>query len=133
MDLDPFRELCFETLDRLDDALAHLQYVVAFLLVGGDEHRTLTVEAPNVAPRLRFPSDVGKVAHAHDTALARGDDGIAHLIERGVTARGLQAEATRAQVQHASRDICVLALDRLDDWRGCDAELRHLLRVRLVA
>ena len=114
---------------RGHDALAHLEDVVAVLLVGGDEHRALALEAAGVAVRRGVPAHVGHVADAHDAALDRGDHRVAHLVERRIAAGGLQAEAARAEIDEAGGNVGVLALHRADDLRGREVELGHALQV----
>ena len=92
-------------LDRREHALAHLEDVVAVLLVGGDEYRAFALVAAGVAVCRGVPAHLGHVADAHDAAVHRGDDGVAHLVERGVAARGLEAEAARIRGRR-SRQGC---------------------------
>ena len=112
---------------RGDDALAHVEDVVAVLLVGGDEHGALAVEAADVRVFLRVPADLGDVAHAHAAAIDDGHDRVAHFVERLVAARGLEAEAAAADVDGAAGNVGVLALQRLHHAAGrqvCSSAMR---------
>ena len=86
-ELDAFRQLRLEAVRGRDHALAHVENVVAVLLVRSDEHSALAVVAADVVVLLRVPADFRDVADAHRAALHRCDDGVAHLIERLVAAR----------------------------------------------
>ena len=116
-------------LRRRHDALAHVEDVVAVLLVGGDEHRALALVAAGVAVGRGAPAHLGDVADAHDAPVDRGDDGVAHLVERGVAAGGLEREAARPEVDEARGNVRVLALHRADDLRRREVQLRHAPQV----
>ncbi len=122
-----------ERRDRRPDALAHLEDVVAFLLVGGDEHRALAVEAAQIAHRLRRPVDLRHVAHAHRFAARDRDHRVAHLVQALVAARGLETEGARSEVDESRRDVGVLALHRGDHLPGREPELGHALEVERYA
>ena len=129
LELHALRQVGGELVGRGHHALAHVEDVVAVLLVRGDEHRALAVEAAGVAVRGGVPADLRHVAHAHDAAVDGGDDRVAHLVERGVAAGGLEAEAARAEIDEARGNVRVLALHRADQLRGREVELGHALEV----
>ena len=125
LELDALRQVRGELVGRGHHALAHVEDVVAVLLVRGDEHRALALVAAGVAVRGGAPGDLGDVADAHDAPVDRGDDGVAHLVERGVTAGGLEREAARAEIDEARGNVRVLALHGADHLRGREVELGH--------
>ena len=110
--LDALRQLGGEALGGRDDALAHVEDVVAVLLVGGDEHGALAVEAADVAVGRVFQLTSAMSRTRTMRPSDRGDDGVAHLVERGVAAGGLEAEAARPEVDEAAGNVGVLALQR---------------------
>ena len=127
LELDALRQLLLEALHGRDDALAHFEDVVAVLLVRGDEHGALAVEAADVRVFLRIPAHVGDVAHAHAAAIGDGHDRVAYFVERLVAAGGLETESAAADVDGAAGNVRVLALQRLHHlarWRVCSSAMR---------
>ena len=110
MQLDALRQSPFEALRGSQDPLAHVEDVVAVFLIRRHEHRTLAVEAADIAMLLRAPAHLRDVAHPHSAAIRDRDDGVAHFIECLVAAGCLEAEAAALDVDRPARNARVLAL-----------------------
>src|SRR6185503_341104 len=127
------RQLRLEALRRGEDALAHIEDVVAVLLVRGHEYGALPVEAADVNVLLRVPAHLGDVAHPHAAAVRHRDYRVAHFIERLVAAGSLETERAAADVDRAAGDVRVLALQRLHHAAGRELQLRHQRQVECDA
>ena len=77
----------------------------------------------------RFPASGAARCGPHHALAARGDHGVADLLERRVAARGLQVVTAQAHVHGAARDARVLALHRGDHLAERDACARETLEV----
>ena len=130
---DPFRQRRGVEFHGVVDALLDLDDVEAVLHVRRDEHRTLAVVAADVRQLLRIPAYGGDVANPHAASVDRRHDGVTDLVEVRVGARSLQAEAARAEIDRAGRDVGVVALYGLDDLRGGQPQLGHPLEVHFDA
>ncbi len=92
--LDPLRQTLLVAMQGRLDAGSDVQNVVTLLLVRGHEYCALTVITAGVRPRLRAPAHLRDIANTHCAAASRGDNGVAHLVQGAVAARGPQCETT---------------------------------------
>jgi hypothetical protein len=137
------RQRGFERGDLLAQPLAQGEEILLRLRPGGDKHRALPVEAPELLAIRGGPGHVRDILQVHDRGAVAGHRGHAHFVDAGVAAAGLQVEAPALQLDRAARDGGVAALDGADDPVERQPELRDpveiernadlLFRIRMLA
>ncbi len=78
---------------------------------------------------LRVPVHLGDIADSNGTAVDSRDDGVAHLVQRFITARSLDAEAAAANIDGATRHGRVLTLQSFDDLARRQFQLGHARQI----
>ena len=123
------RQTRFEACDGVTESLANLQDVLAFFHIGRDEYGALAVVSTDVTPLALGPTYLRNIAHAHDTTTFGADDRIAYLLEIFVRAGALDGKAARTDIDDAGGDVCVFAIERLDDSGRVQFEIGETLHI----
>ena len=125
LQLDVGGKFGFELVEQDIDGVAHLEDVLAILLVRRDEDRRLAIVTGNVVRLVRRPGNLGDIADLDHRAAMAGNHRVGNIFQGLEVAGRLHVEAPGPGMDRADGNGGAFRLQGIGDRRGRQAQGRQ--------